>query len=135
MSKPRYKWWGYVKNIIRAYPELKSQAEELRRTSLTAVYGGAAVKRGDIADKVFQAAARELPRQEQREYEAVTEAIAATERYSNGVDRLKIIRLVYWNGGYTLEGAALSIPCGVASAWRWHGEFIKLVAGQLGFMD
>lgn len=28
MSKPRYRWWGYVRNVIRAYPKLQA-AESL----------------------------------------------------------------------------------------------------------
>lgn len=23
MSKPRYRWWGYARNVIRAYPKLR----------------------------------------------------------------------------------------------------------------
>lgn len=26
MSKPRYKWWGYVLNVIRAYPKQSGRA-------------------------------------------------------------------------------------------------------------
>lgn len=25
MSKPRYRWWGYIKSIIRSYPSLKGR--------------------------------------------------------------------------------------------------------------
>lgn len=28
MSKPRYRWWGYARNVIRAYPKLRA-AESL----------------------------------------------------------------------------------------------------------
>lgn len=28
MSKPRYRWWGYAKNVVRAYPRLAA-AERL----------------------------------------------------------------------------------------------------------
>lgn len=29
MSKPRYKWWGYAKNVARSYPDLKRRRESL----------------------------------------------------------------------------------------------------------
>ena len=28
MSKPRYRWWGYVKAVIRAYPALDKVMRE-----------------------------------------------------------------------------------------------------------
>ncbi len=33
MSKPRYGWWGYVKNMIRRYPSLKMEYEYLHSQS------------------------------------------------------------------------------------------------------
>ena len=30
MSKPRELWWGYVKNVVRTYPELEQELKELR---------------------------------------------------------------------------------------------------------
>lgn len=34
MSKPRYRWWGYARNVVRAYPKLMAAksltAEDLR---------------------------------------------------------------------------------------------------------
>ena len=53
-------------------------------------------------------AIRELPTAEQREYEAVRRAIATTERYKDGRDRLKVIRLVFWDRSHTIEGAGLN---------------------------
>lgn len=35
MSKPREIWWGYVKAIIRRYPELCAKEAELHRQSLS----------------------------------------------------------------------------------------------------
>lgn len=80
-------------------------------------------------------AIRELPSTSQREYEAVRRAIECTEHYSNGLDRLLIIKLVLWDKTHTLEGAAMQIPCSVRTVKEWHREFIRLVASYYGLMD
>ena len=38
MSKPRYRWWGYVKAVIRAYPALDKVMREPIYTPTTARY-------------------------------------------------------------------------------------------------
>lgn len=134
MSSPRYDWWGYVKGMIRRYPALKEKYCDLHTQSITQAYAESAGHSGPTRT-AEDIALRELPKTEQREYEAVARAIAMTERYSNGRDRLELIRLVLWDRSHTLEGAALYIPCGIATAKRWHGEFIRLVASCFGLMD
>ena len=134
MSKPRYDWWGYVKSMIRRYPALKDELSDLHSTSETVNYSG--MLGGSGASLTTELTAiRELPTNKQREYEAVRRAIATTERYRDGRDRLKVIKLVLWDGTYTLEGAALQIPCSFWTAQNWHCEFIRLVASYYGFMD
>ena len=134
MSHPRYGWWPYVKDMIRRYPALKLEYDDLHSQSVTANYSGMP-HCGGAGRAVETLAIRELPTNSQREYEAVRRAIEQTERYANGLQRLKIIRMVLWDKRYTLEGAALMIPCGIATAWRWHQEFIRLVASNYGLMD
>lgn len=80
-------------------------------------------------------AIRELPTNKQREYEAVRKAIEITEQYPNGKQRLAVIRLVLWDRQYTLEGAAMKIPCSESHAKEWHGDFIRLVASNYGMLD
>ena len=134
MSKPRYKWWGYIKNVIRSYPDLKREYDDLHEQSVTAnmsgMPGGGGVARG-----VEDIAIRELPKTSQREYEAVRQAIVVTEHMSASRDRLKIIDLVYWKKTHTLEGAALTIPCSYRTVRRYHEAFIELVAQKYGLMD
>ena len=134
MSKPRYPWWGYVKAMIREYPTLRERYADLHAQSMTADYSGMP-RSGGAARGTEEIAIRELPSTKQREYEAVRRAIAQTERYCNGRQRLAVIRLVFWGGGKTLAGAAFQVPCGIATAKRWHGEFIKLVAENSGLLD
>lgn len=134
MSRSRYIWWSYVKGMIRRYPELKRAYEDLHNQPVTQSYsgmpGGGGVGRG-----LERAAIRELPRTKQREYEAVRRAVETTKRYRNGDERLKVIRLVLWDRSHTLEGAARSVPCGIATAKRWHGTFILQVAKNYGLLD
>lgn len=134
MSKPRYDWWPYVKGMIRRYPTLKEEFGDLHRQSMIANYSGMPRSSGtgrSLEDIVI----RELPSTKQREYEAVRRAVSATEQYQNGLDRLKVIKLVLWDRSHTLEGAALIVPCGIATAKRWHGEFIIMVASYYGLLD
>lgn len=133
MSKPRYDWWPYVKGMIRRYPALRERYRDLHMPSMTADYSG--MPHGGSGRPLEALAIRELPSTQQREYEAVRRAVETTQRYRNGLDRLKVVRLVLWDRSHTLEGAALMVPCGVATAWRWHGEFIKLVAAFYGLLD
>lgn len=134
MSKPRYKWWGYVRGIIRAYPELKREYNELHRQTITAsasgLPGGGNVTRG-----TENIAVRELPYTKQREYEAVKRAVEATKRLPNGQQRLKIIELVYWKKSHTVEGAAMRVGYSPDRGKQLHGDFIRLVAKYYGLMD
>ena len=134
MSRPRYAWWGYVKNMIRRYPALKQEYSDLHSQSVTANYSWMP-RTGGASRGVEGLAIRELPSTKQREYEAVGRAVETTERYVTGRDRLKVIDMVLWKRSHTLEGAALMVPCSIATAWRYHGEFIKLVAKLYGLMD
>ena len=120
--------------MIRRWPKLKEKYADLHSQSITPAYkeqiGG-----GSASRAVEDISLRELPTTEQREFEAVRQAIEVTERYSNGRDRLMVINLVLWKQTHTLEGAALQIPCSSATAKRYHGEFIRLVASYYGLMD
>lgn len=134
MSKPRYRWWGYIKNVIRAYPGLKKEYEDLHEQSVTAnvsgMPGGGGVSRGTESIAI-----RELPYTKQREYEAVRRAVAYTMGFSNGKERVEIINLMYWKCSHTLAGAALKVGYGADSAKRFHREFVMTVAAFYGLMD
>ena len=134
MSKPKHDWWPYVKGMIRRYPQLREEYADLHNQSVTANYSGMP-KGGGASRTVESIAIRELPSTHQREYEAVRKAIEITMRYPNGIQRLKVIKMVLWDGQYTLDGAAVQVPCSWRTAAQWHGEFIRLVASCYGLMD
>lgn len=134
MSKPKYDWWPYAKGMIRRYPALKQEYSDLHRMSVTPAYSS--MPHGsEVSRTIENIVLAELPKTQQREFAAVCKAISATERYKDGTDRLKIIKLVLWDSTHTIEGAALQIPCSDITAKRWHGEFIRLVASNYGLMD
>ena len=134
MSKPRYKWWGYIKAVIRAYPALKKDYEDLHEQFVTSAIsgmpGGGGASRG-----TENIAIRELPDTLQREYEAVRSAIDATAMMATGKDRLALVDMVFWKCRHNLTGAAHRLNISTSTAQRYHGEFIRLVATAYGLMD
>ena len=131
MSKPREIWWSYVKAMIRRYPELCAKEAELHRQSLSQSITGMPHGRGKISDPVAEAALRELPDKQQRELNAVRGAIANTRALPDGEERLRMIKLVFWDRTHTLDGAALELHRCIATIWKWNGEFIRAVEKEL----
>lgn len=80
-------------------------------------------------------AIRELPKINQREYDAVRKAIEKTEKLPTGAERLQLIDLVFFRRTHTLDGAAMQIHCSYRTARRYHADFIVLVAGYFGLVD
>ena len=132
MSKPRYKWWGYIRNVIRSYPELKREYESLHQQSVTASLSGMPGS-GQVSRGTEDVAIRELPRTKQREYDAVRQAIELTRRMPNGELRLRIIDLVFWKGSKGLQDAGESVGYTYKTARTIQGTFIKLTAAAYGY--
>jgi hypothetical protein len=134
MSKPRYRWWGYIRNVIRAYPELKKEYDALHQQSVTANLSGMPAA-GTVSRGTENIAIRELPKTKQREYDAVRQAIEITSRINNGNIRIRIIDFVYWKRTHTVEGAAMKAGYSVDRGKQIHGDFVRLVAKCYGLMD
>lgn len=105
----------------------------MKTPQLTAKYN-AMPRGGGTSDPTYQMAARQLPVQEQREYEAVNAAVWRTKQYPNGKQRMELIRLVYWKHSHTVDGAGEVVGYKERQAREIHGEFIKLVARYLGLL-
>ena len=134
MSTPRYIWWSYAKAMTRQYPSLKQEYEDLHQQNVTASMSG--VPGGGSASRTTEKVAlRQLPATKQREFDAVDKAIQATRKMPNGKERMKVISLVYWKEGLTIEGAAQRIPCSKETAWRYHRDFVRLVGKKYGLTD
>ena len=129
MSKPRYPWWGYAKAMVRQYPELKKEYEQLHEQAITAnlssIPGG-----GNASRKVEDIVSRELTGSKQIEYEAVRRAIEATRAMRTGRDRLKLVENAYWRQkqSLSLQGAAMAVNISYDTAIDYHGDFIMMVA-------
>ena len=131
MSKPRDPWWPYIKNVLRAYPGMKRELQALRQQSVTVRYNPAGGGSGP-GRSTEQTALRELDPARMREYEAVSKAIRRTGHMPDGKLRNDLIRLVYFRKRYNLTGAAWACHVSERTAIRWHGEFLRLVAHNLG---
>ncbi len=134
MSSPRYIWWSYAKAMIRQYPDLKREYEDLHSQKVTAdtssITGG-----GGASRTTELVSLRQLTPSKQKEFDAVDQAIRKTRQMPSGKDRLKIISLVYWKERLTIEGAAMRIPCSKETAWRYHRDFVRLVGKSHGLTD
>lgn len=134
MSKPRYRWWGFARRMIRDYPRLKYEYDELHQQSLVADMSGMP-KGGGTNRTVESVAGRHLPdRDDQKAYDAVAQAVEATKLLPDGAPRLAMIRYVYWNKKpHTVKDAALKVYASRRTAERWHAEFVRLVGKCYGF--
>lgn len=134
MSRPRYGWWGYVKYMIRRYPSLAARLKDMQTPSVTPNLSGMPCGSG-VTDTTAAAALRQLPKDQQREYTAVSAAVESTKKRPDSSERLRLVSLIFWERSHTLEGAALVLHVSPRTARRWHGEFIRLVAREYGLLE
>lgn len=127
MSTPKYNWWPFVLNMIRDYPIRKKAYDDLHDQKITAGFGSTPGG-GGASRKTEDTTLRQLPEQEQKEFDAVSKAIARTLLMESGAIRVKIIKLTMWRNQFTLYGVAdfLHIPESRAKQYRW--EFVMLVS-------
>ena len=132
MSKPRYNWWPFVLNIIRDYPVRDSAYKELHKQNITA--NMSAMPGGGGASRSTESIAlRQLPPQDQREYDAVNKAIGRIRRMKDAKIRLQVVKLTMWRG-YTIPGAAMAVSVSENTARRYRWQFVMLVGYMYGFL-
>ena len=133
MSTPRFRWWGFARNMIRDYPYLKEQMQELHEQSITA--GGSGTRGGGgVSRKTEQVALRTLPGDDQKAYDAVHDALEVTKLQPDGEDIRKLIAQMYWiTNPVTIADAAYKLHISEATAKRKHGAFVRLVGKCYGF--
>ena len=103
----KYAWWGYVKAVIRKYPQTCEKKE-----SEPPLIGVAL-----------------------RESEAVRRAVADTEALPDGSQRVALVSMVFWERRDNLYGAARRLYISERTPVRWHTAFIKATARNLGLLD
>lgn len=133
MSSPRYRWWGFVRRMIRDYRGLKAAYEDLHSQSISADTTGMP-KGGSSGRTVESIAMRCLPKDDQKAYDAVTNAVEITRLLPDGELKLELVRMMYWmKKPMTAKSAAPSLYISKRTAERWHGEFVRLTAKCYGF--
>ena len=132
MSKPRYNWWPFALNMIRDYPAREAQYRELHRQNITANTSG--MPGGGGASRTTETIAlRQLPPQEQREYDAVHKAVDRIRRRKDGKLRYSVVKMTLWQG-YNIAGAALVASVSEHTARRYRWQFVLLVGHIYGFL-
>lgn len=120
-------WRAETKDVIRRYPIHLRDESALRTVSVTASVNGSRAGR-NVSRTTELAATRTLPPKDQRELDAVWQAIATTMRYRNGVERIRLIDLMYWRPrGLSMWVAADEVHVSYATAKNWHNGFVELV--------
>ena len=134
MSRPRYKWWSYVKWMIKLYPERTAELRRLQDAAVTqnysAIPGGSGPRRS-----TEEHGTASLGYHIDREVEAVREAIEETKNMKTGDLRLRIIDFVYWSRTHTLHGACDAVCVAYDTGKVYHAEFIRCVAKCFGLMN
>ena len=134
MRRPRPPWEGYIKRVIRQYPERAADLGDLHAPGLTARYG-AAPGGGGSGRTTEAVAIRQLPPAEQANYDAVRRALELTAALPDGKLRLRMVRMVYWDGRYNLTAAALRLNVSLRTAQRWNAKLLYQVAFNRGLID
>ena len=134
MSKPRYRWWGFVRRMIRDYPGLRNALEDLHQQTVTPSLSGTPGS-GGINRSTEAVALRKLPnRDDQAAYEAVTKALEVTALCQSGNEKSELIRLMYWAScPMSITAAADTLHISTRTARRWHAQFVRTVAMCYGF--
>lgn len=131
-KKERYNWWPFVLNMIRDYPARDRAFRELHRQSLSVNLSG--MPGGGAASRTTEGIAlRQLPPQEQREYDAVRKALARIRREKSYKERLEVIKLTLWRD-FTIAGAAMQVHVAENTARRYRWQFVLLVGCMYGFL-
>lgn len=133
MSSPRYYWWGYVKAVIRHYPEAMAKLEETQK--MTPTYSAQPGGCGGESRPTESGVIHFLSTTEGRECAAVTQVLDTTRALPTGAERIEVIRLMYWRRTHNLRGAADVVHVSERTAKRWHGEFVRAVGKRLNLMD
>lgn len=92
-------------------------------------YMQAIIKRYPDRQMIFD----RLGKIQQREVMAVAEAIKRTEDMEDGMERLRLVKAVYWaKHRKTMSGIALDLYISRSTAFRWNSEFVLTVAECFG---
>ena len=131
MSRPKYKWWSYVRWAIKLYPDRVAEIRRRQAQSITPNYnampGGSDVTR--VTENLGMVS---LGATVDREITAVEDAIHETHKRKDGDMRMALINMVYWEKSHTLPGACMKLCISEGTGRNWNAEFVYLVAKGMG---
>ena len=130
MARRSNGWRRAARSAAFDYPELRRQLRDLQAQSITPNLSGMPGG-GEPGRSTEDAALRQLPWTQQRRLDAVEQAVSISSNLTSGLSRVRLIELVYFQRKYTIEGAAMQIPCSVQTAWTWNNDFLLLVWSRL----
>ena len=134
MSKPRYAWWGYVKALIRDFPRLEKEHQENFQYNVSHIFTSQPRSK-NVSNPVETVVIKYMSSHDGKAFRAVQNAVNYTKLKYDGEERIKLIKMVFWDKTHTLHGASLNLHISYRWAAQWHGEFIRLVAKYLGLLD
>ena len=130
MGRKSNGWRHAARSAAYDYPKLVKEREELHKQSVSPSLSGMPRAGGEHRG-TEDVALRELPFTQQRRLDAVESALSISSQLTSGLSRVKLIELVYFTRRFTIEGAAMQIPCSVGTAWTWNNDFLLLVWSKL----
>lgn len=119
--------------MVRRYPGLRKEYNELLEQSVVPGYSAAPSGGGDVR-KAECTALRQLPKPYQQELESVESAVRHTKAFKDGQERMQLIDLIYWRQTHTLSGASLKCNVDYSTGKRWHNDFIRCVGAFYGLL-
>lgn len=130
MARRSNGWRHAARSAAYDYPKLQRDLRDLQAQSVTPNMNGMPGG-GEPGRSTEDAALRQLPYAQQRRLDAVEQAVSISSNLTSGLSRVRLIELVYFQRKYTIEGAAMQIPCSVQTAWTWNNDFLLLVWSRL----
>lgn len=130
MARRSNGWRHAARSAAYDYPKLQRELRDLQDQSVTPNMNGMPGG-GEPGRSTEDAALRQLPYAQQRRLDAVEQAVSISSNLTSGLSRVRLIELVYFQRKYTIEGAAMQIPCSVQTAWTWNNDFLLLVWSRL----
>lgn len=130
MGRRSNTWRAQARQAAYDYPGLRTALRDLQSMSITPSLSGMPGGGGEHRS-TEDAALRQLPPDDQRRFDAVSQALSISEHLTSGLSRVRMIELVYFRRSHTVEGAAMQIPCSVQTAWTWNNDFLLLIWSRL----
>lgn len=128
-------YWAGAIEAVEKYPERMKRLADLRSQKITASISGVPGG-GGAARTTEDVALRQLPPAEQKDYEAVSLALAEMRKREYGKEFMKLVRMRYWQKpNYKLATIALRLHYSEVTMKRWNSEFIRLVLRFRGLKD